>query len=490
MNHSLLIQTIGDIEEDVNEFQDWEWDRFLHHAKRVRELSITLERTERDKPLFVYYDCYDILEEHCPDEDVLPNLRKITADVGRVEWFLPTLFQPRLESCTWTYRDADDAIELLEGLWENVPFLRELSMREDDWSEANQSPPRVRKKLWKTIRALPELRSVDVNALSHDTLRNLAARPHFESLAFYLQDVDYGTVLAQLSPVFPSLKELNVRTSGAKMGPLLSLLSALPSRGLVSVTIKFDRFRGEPRKEPGEPENQPTAQDIHDVAAALARIQTLQSVTLRWDIFHPNVEDAAVYDVSEASLRPLFAVGGLQHVTLANAPTAFSAAGLEELARAWAGLRSLDLGHDCYGCDRGLFAVCDLAVFGAHCPTLGRLAVRVAPSAGCEEAGTRGGASRLTELVMKYEGRYEEGSKEVAATLGFVARAFPRARTEMEWKTVEPAVAQPAEKKPQKPARDCPCGFGDCKTDLYPVLGSLALTLPCWNMCGLHPRHR
>ena len=156
------------IQED-RKIKAHEWARFQHHAKRVRELSITLDRTERDKPLFVYYDCYDYFIDHYKEGNILPNLRKITTEVGRVEYFLPTLLQPALRSFTWTYGDEEDAVTLLQTLVETVPSLRELSMREQYRERAT---PEVYQELWDTVCALNELRSLSISALSPDALQH------------------------------------------------------------------------------------------------------------------------------------------------------------------------------------------------------------------------------------------------------------------------------------------------------------------------------
>lgn len=415
------------------------WDRFHHHARRVRELKIPSDFTlYGQRTTYVDSTCWEQLVAAFPDQHILPNLRRLKWKDEihlRVEYFRlfthPGLYDIHFENDS----DSDYAmVPMLDAFRRSalpcVPRIVKLSHFHD--SRTGCYSPLLVELISSTLCAMDHLVDVYVNSpLTVDALAHLGTLKSLTSLRFVVARSDLVTPPRTLvgSAIFASLSVLKIETAAHDLGPLCSALRIFPSNRLLTLQLDLDySFYAEHYGHT----SQPTAQSLRRLFDSLCRFKALETISI---VFDAGVSLAPEFVVDGEVLAPLLGLPGIRHCDFGHLPLDLSSSFIKTLAESWKSLESLDLGASWARGDimqdtlvtRWGVPVEHLLPFSVHCPNLTSLRVRLASSDQSHlvvSGNATLSASMLCSLHLCGSDIEDEDIEPIAS---FVAFAFPQA---------------------------------------------------------------
>ena len=364
---SLTILTLQMI-AGVPQFE--EWDRFRHHAIRVRSLTVG-----DHEPYRVQYDALQKICQIYPGPYPLPRLRCISCDDGAElgdEW--EKLMPPTLEEASMITSDEDNTMAFLGSLLACGSVKRLYYDEGGNLWGFNQGE--VRAQVSRVVGCLPNLTVVRVGPLLPLAIRHLATLPALKTVELVLDSsTDYLTLLSasEESAPFLTLTELHVQAPAASSKALLGLLDAIRRTKLerIDVTFGLDDEAWEESHAHTPAESQ--GKYLNRVTEALARFTSLESIGFYTCEQHQR-SASLIFD--EDALAQLLQLERLASLDAGSHPMNFSPLALSQMASAWHSLRRLELGHDC-DTDAPAHSVEDLLPFTTSCPNLEALGVKI-----------------------------------------------------------------------------------------------------------------
>ncbi|GJE97891.1 hypothetical protein PsYK624_141130 [Phanerochaete sordida] len=401
-----------------------EWARFVHHARRVREVKLFPITRVRGIAHDVARETswLEAIRKNGP-RPVLPQLRRLVVRmVAGAPRSAEIFLHDSLNAVSMEYaRPSAETKGILQKL-EGMGSLSHLLLHQD-WYICHLTNPGIEgvyAQLSKTVSTLGRLRILDggFHALSPDALAHLSHIPDLKTLMLYVMSSNIVFKSRNMGK-FARLTELHI-LFGFDASPvdwagfIRSLRSAplhtlhissteLPT-GVLSSTNQFLPF-----------------------FEALGLFTSLRDCTI--SLGPEDMEWGGDYLTSTA-LDALLQVRGLRKVTLYNCPVSFASPLAEKMAKAWPSLSTLCLCNDQVLAEgRGHLGVplADLVHFARCCPQLTTLAASLAPVPPLwtwDDAGASVPPSDAQELNVQYA---EVAPAAAPAVARFLDRYFPNA---------------------------------------------------------------
>lgn len=371
------------------------WERFKHHARRVRVLADHFESDLLHSDSDISESCWKTLRAYYAisgNTPIIPNLKALLLYFPSSVTFTGIFLHESLHTIYLgsLVMSEHEMVPIVRHLEQNpIPSLTSLTISLDATYDTELEQP-----LSSVVCSLGQLSTLKVDAtLSEDAMYHLASLPSLVALKFALSDTDYASSsLAEITgPKFAALTtlELIIRgwpdTDGTPSAtPLVSFLSGVatpPQLAEISIAaaIILDHS-GIIHDEEDMPQWEFNERDylrLLFMALGDLKADTLTdiSVGLGFDFSDGFPENA----VDEAILSPLLALKNIRSLCLTSTPVKPSSRLIEQMASSWPQANSLNLlgGH---GDPTTGVAVEDLLPFAIRCLGLKSLAINVTHS--------------------------------------------------------------------------------------------------------------
>jgi hypothetical protein len=402
-----------------------EWDRFRHHAQRVRTLELFGEESNLQD------NVYEMLREHYPGHHPLPNLRRLHCEQTYLSYSYTMFTSLTLKEAELFVSNDLDAVSFLYAM-AACPSLENLFFYENlisPFSDYNHQA--VEKQLCDTILSLSHLKEIQVGRILPAALKHLATLPQLKELEFSLDtSMDILSLFVGSKIIFPALLKLHVATSATPNYVVIAFLDAIRYSKLCSISVSFE----------GSHQNSGT--DMHMsqlsfkkyidcVTEKISQITTLQKIHIFTgkDEVNSVVLKDLVFD--QESLSPLLGLKGVTELNMSSFPVDLAPDAFRQIALAWPALETLHLGEECSSGCTATVNVEDLLPLATSCPSLTELGVflngSVSPASLTRRLHTGQSKSNLQTLYL--------GNSDIAnhAHLAvFLFGAFPHARVDEE----------------------------------------------------------
>ncbi|EMD37927.1 hypothetical protein CERSUDRAFT_73709 [Gelatoporia subvermispora B] len=331
-----------------------DWERFDHHARRIKTLWLDEYQCVMDCKVFLWLDTLAMLHLSRPSTQVLPRLKTLNLqnDVFGLSGRLDMLFGPSLRHLTiQNVKSAsrEHLAALITCAAQASPNLSFLS------STRPLHPASVRGRL-RDIRTLI-LDLPDNAEHASDLLTWIAELPHLTTL--HLKTVVASSVITTqaTTPLFTSLDTLHLSADTPRTAcRVLSLLTSAPLRGLEISTHDFA-----------------TVQDVQNIIQAVGQYcntNTMEGIRVKVRSRGQQVHNTIRLD----SMQHLSRFRKLKGLTICTpTPVELKDEDLGELVSAWPSLRILRLRHPAREHHEPKLTLLTLMHLATHCPGLQKL---------------------------------------------------------------------------------------------------------------------